>query len=174
MQDTNVIEVASKLADVIQLAHGRNGNELTFSNSAMVHWVNVYPELTTDHPGVLGAITSRSEAHAQRLSLTYAQLDGADRIEIDHLEAALAICRYASDSAAYLFGGSDLDPAALKIIEALASGPKTQTEVSGLFGRHLAKDRLKALLTDLMDQGRITLTTEATGGAPRRVWSLTS
>lgn len=172
MPEPKVEELASKLANFIVLAHNCEGNELMFSNLAMDHWVNVYPELTADHPGLLGALTSRSEAHAQRLALTYAQLDGVRQIELHHLEAALTLCRYASDSAAYLFDGSELDPAALKILEALASGPKTQTDISGLFDRHLPRGRLKALLTDLMDQGRIKLTKEKTGGAPRNVWTL--
>jgi len=128
--------------------------------------VNVYAELTQDHPGVLGAVTSRAEAHARRLALTYAQLDGADRIEIVHLEAALAFVRFAGDCAAYLFGGVELDPISQKILEALATGPKTQTEISGLFGRHLPKDQLNGVLSDLQERGRITLTLKKTSGAP--------
>jgi len=53
-------------------------------------------------------VTSRQEAHARRPALTYAQLDGTDRIEIEHLEAALAFCGL--DSAKYIFGEAELDP----------------------------------------------------------------
>ena len=101
-----------------------------------------------------------------RTALTYAQLDGADRIEIVHLEAALAFVRFAGDCAAYLFGGMELDPISQKILEALATGPKTQTEISGLFGRHLPKDQLNGVLSDLQERGRITLTLKKTSGAP--------
>src|SRR5262249_10608190 len=101
MPDDKVEEVAKNLAKVFKQSHeGRN--EIQMSNSAQDHWAQVYPELTRDYPGILGAVTSRLEAHARRLALTYAQLDGAVRIEIVHLEAALAFCRYAFDSAVYL------------------------------------------------------------------------
>jgi hypothetical protein len=175
MPNDEVTEIATELARVITLAHShgsKGGRELVMSNSAQDHWVNVYPELTQDHPGVLGAVTSRAEAHARRLALTYAQLDGADRIEIDHLEAALAFVRFAGDCAAYLFGGVELDPVAQRILEALSKGDKTQTEISGLFDRHLPKDQLASVLTDLQERGRITLRIEKTDGAPRKIWSL--
>src|SRR5262245_30922301 len=121
MPDDKVEEVAKNLAKVFKQSHeGRN--ELQMSDSAQDHWAQVYPELTRDYPGILGAVTSRLEAHARRLALTYAQLDGAVRIEIVHLEAALAFCRYAFDSAVYLFGETELDPIAQKIIEAVAAG----------------------------------------------------
>jgi hypothetical protein len=60
--------------------------------------------------------------------MTCAQFDGADRIELRHLEAALAFC-YCFDSARYLFGKTELDPVAQTILEALATGPKSQTEL---------------------------------------------
>jgi hypothetical protein len=103
--------------------------------------------------------------------MTYAQFDGAERIEIDHLEAALAFCRYAFDSAVYLFGETELDPIAQKILEALGAGPKTQNEIVDLLGRHQPKQRLAGVLTDLQEKGRITMTKEGgTGGRPRSVW----
>jgi hypothetical protein len=173
MPKEEVTEIATELARVISLAHSRNGKQLVMSNSAQDHWGKVYPELTQDHPGVLGAVISRAEAHARRLALTYAQLDGAERIEIDHLEAALAFVRFAGDCAAYLFGGVELDPIAQTILVALGDGPKTQTEIRDLFGRHQPADRLAQVLTDLQERGRITLTKEDnTGGRPRMIWSL--
>ena len=172
MLDADVERIAIELARVIVLAHSRSGTELMMSNSAQDHWANVYPELTRDYPGMLGAVTSRQEAHARRMALTYAQLDGADRIEIIHLEAALAFCRYAFDSARYLFGEAELDPVAQRIIEALPPGKQlSQTEISALFDRHLPKHRLNSALADLRERGRVRLTEEKTGGAPRKVWS---
>ena len=69
--------------------------------------------------------------------MTYAQFDGADRIELPHLEAGLAFWRYCFDSARYLFGKTELDPVAQAILKALATGPKSQTGIRDLFGRHL-------------------------------------
>jgi hypothetical protein len=172
--------VARELAHVIILAHQRGrddksgSHELVLSNSAQQHWANVYPELTRDHPGILGAVTSRQEAHARRLALTYAQLDGAERIEIVHLEAALAFCRYAFDSAVYLFGDTELDPIAQKVMEALAAGSKMQTELMGLFSRNMKAADLTAVLRHLQERGRITLAVEKSGerGRPAQIWSI--
>jgi hypothetical protein len=179
MPDEEVEKIATELARVITVAHQRGaakkgGYELILSNSAQDHWAKVYSELVRDHPGILGAVTSRQEAHARRLAMTYAQFDGAERIEIVHLEAALAFCRYAFDSAVYLFGETELDPIAQKILEALETGPKTQNEIVDLLGRHQPKQRLAGVLTDLQEKGRITMTKEGTGGRPRSVWRLVS
>lgn len=171
MPDDQVDEVAKELARVILKAHGQD-RELVMSNSAMHHWSLVYPELTADFPGVLGAVTSRQEAHTRRLALTYAQLDGADRIEIEHLEAAIALTRYCFDSASYLFGVVEIDPVAQAIIAALKTGSKSQSEIQRLSGGHIPASRLASALRDLQDRGRITLVVEQTKGRPRRVWSL--
>ncbi len=80
--------------------------------------------------------------------------------------------RYAEDSAAYLFGGAELDPVAQTIIQALGRGPQSQNAIRDLFGRHQPAARLTDVLRDLQERGRITLTEERTGGRPRRVWSL--
>ena len=170
MPEDKVNELATRLAAVIRQAHELK-RELVLSNSAMDHWGQVYPELTQERPGIFGAVTARAEAHVRRLAMTYAQLDGAERIEIAHMEAALAVWRYADDSAAYLFGAAKIDPVPLKILEAVRKGPKTQTEISNLFARHLNKEQLAAALGDLQERGLISLAVEETLGAPRKVWS---
>jgi hypothetical protein len=174
MPETDVDRIAQELAKVIHYAHSRTGADaqLVMSNAARDHWVNCYPELTQEHGGILGAVTSRAEAQALRLAITFALFEGAERIEQTHVEAALAFWRYAFDSANYIFGGAELDPVATIILSALKSGPKTQDEIVNLFGRHQPKARLENVLRDLQDRGRITLKTEPTGGRPRKVWRL--
>ena len=173
MADDDVARIAQELARVVVHAHANPG-PLRFSNSAADHWAAVYPELTRDYPGILGAVTARAEAQALRIALTYALLDGAERIELPHLEAGLAFWRYAHDFAAYLFDGAELDPVAQTILGALATGPKTQTELRDLFGRHLPAPRLNQVLGDLQERGRITLREEPTKGRPRSTWSMAS
>jgi hypothetical protein len=176
MADEDVKRIGAELARVVEYAHGRDRDSarLIMSNSAQTHYVDCYAELTQECPGILGAVTSRAAAQAQRLAMTYALLDGADRIEQQHVEAGLTFWRYCFDSARYIFKGAEIDPVAQTIIQALAIGPRTQTEISGLFDRHLPKERLATVLADLQERGRITLTIEKTAGAPRRIWRLTS
>jgi hypothetical protein len=166
-------EVAGKLAEVVKHVHN-NPQEMRLTNSAQALWAEVYPELSQDDAGLFGAATARAEAQTIRLALTFALIDGADWIEDRHLEAGLGMWRYAKDSAAYVFGGGEVDPAAQAILKALAEGPKTQTDISRLFAGNKTAQELAEVLGGLQEGGRVTLNKEVTGtrGAPRKVWSL--
>ena len=61
---------------------------------------------------LFGAATGRAEAHTIRLGLLYALLHGASEIELCHLEAALDLWRYSSESSRWVFGDSLGDPTA--------------------------------------------------------------
>jgi len=56
--------------------------------------------------GISRALSARHVAHAARLMLIYAVIDGADLIDLAHVEAAIAWCDYSRDSAAKVFGAS--------------------------------------------------------------------
>jgi hypothetical protein len=177
MPDDDVDRIAKNLAGVVEYAHQcaaeKRKPEVRFSNKAADLWANVYSEISRDYPGILGAVTSRAEAQTLRLALTFALFDGADFISEKHLEAAIAFWRYCFDSAKYLFGGVELDPVAQTILQALGSGPKSQSEIRDLFARHITAERLTQVLMDLQEKGRITyVEIGGTGGRPRRVWSL--
>ena len=145
-------EVAGELARVIRHVHDKP-QEMRLTNSAQALWAEVYPESSQDEVGLFGAATARAEAQAIRLALTFALIDGADWIEDRHLDAGLAMWRYAKDSAAYLFGGGDVDPVAQAILKALAEGPKTQTEINALFARNKTAQELAQVLGDLQEAG---------------------
>ncbi len=115
-------------------------------------WQQVYPTLTAGHPGLFGAVTSRAEAQALRLSLLYALFDGSQEIRVEHLKAALAVWNYAAASVRYIFGDLIGDPIADRILRELrAVRPQglTQTEItSDLFNRNVSALVLeRALLT---------------------------
>ena len=174
IDDQDLARLAAELARVAARAFESPG-ELRMTNSATDLWVHAYPELTMDRPGLFGAATARAEAQTLRLALTYALLDGADRLEDHHLEAGLAMWRYADDSAQYLFGGLDdidLDPVAQKIMDAIARGPKTQTDIADLFSRNLPGHKLQKVLMDLQERGRISAIKRRTTGRPQTVWQM--
>jgi hypothetical protein len=134
-------------------------------------WEAVYPLLTADRPGMFGAITARAEAHVLRLSLLYALLDGGESIRAPHLEAALAVWKYAEDSARFIFGDATGDPVADRVLSALrTNGPMAQNEVVDLFGRHVSAARLSAALETLVQAGKVRSNREDTGGRPRTMW----
>jgi hypothetical protein len=171
MGDGDVARLGQVLGEAIKAAHERATPCLP-SPDAATYWREIYDELTEDYQGVLGAATSRAESQTLRLALTYALLDQAEVIEMHHLRAAHAVWSFALDSARMVFGKTELDPVAQAIIEALKTGPKTQTEIYNLFGRHKASEHLAGVLASLQNRGRITLQTEKTAGRPRQVWVL--
>jgi hypothetical protein len=91
------------------LEHAQRAGELTLHSNAKEHWRNIYQEMSKrSMEGVTGALTARAEAHCIRLALIYALLDGANSIELDHLNAALALWEYAASSAAWALGSRSL------------------------------------------------------------------
>jgi hypothetical protein len=143
---------------------------LSLTPEAARAWVAVYPMLTVDHSGAFGAVTARAEAQSMRLALIYALLDGADRVDVLHLRAALAVWDFCQQSARYLFGDVETDPVANRILEALREGERTTTELRDLFRRHISADRLRQALSDLETAGRILKRVEQTSGRSVTYW----
>ena len=173
MPGDEVYDIATKLADAIQYNLGGNGS-ITISPETRKIWNSIYPELTKDYTGVFGVVTARAEAQAVRLMLIYALLDSADQVEPRHLESALAFLQFCTDSTRHIFGESEIDPHANKVLDALKDGPKSKTELHTLFSNHMSKIQLGQLLDELQGSGKVTLTKEPTGGRPIERWSLNS
>jgi hypothetical protein len=147
--------------------------ELTFDHDARARWIDVYGPLSRGEEGLLGAATRRAEAHVVRLAALYATLDCDEQIALPHLEAALALWRYAADSARWVFGDSLGDPTADEIW-ALAKDRHagvTRTEVRDLFSRNKKAREIDRALTALEDAGRLRRRTVADGrGRPAETW----
>jgi hypothetical protein len=163
-------------ADFALMAHalreavrqGREVGEMVRTPTARRLWADVYPALSEGRTGLLGAVTSRAEAQALRLSIVYALLDGATAIDVRHLEAGLALWAYASASARYVFGDSLGDPVADQIMAALRRSDRglTRTEISNLFDRHVSAGQMNRALGALMGTSMITMLKIETGGRP--------
>ena len=81
---------------------------------------------------MIGAMIARAAAQVVRLSLLYAILDLSDAIRVPHLEAALALWRYAEASVRWIFAAGTGNRHADRILAALiAAGPKglTKTQI---------------------------------------------
>jgi hypothetical protein len=145
---------------------------ITMTAGAREQWEAIYPDLSREHSGFAGSIINRAEAQTLRLALIYALMDGHNRIANKHLEAALALWRYAQESALYIFSGDSSDPLENKIVEALQQGPLTATKLSAVFNRNLPKERLQPLLQQMEAQQRISITKEKNSGRPKMIISL--
>lgn len=169
--DEDMLMIAAQVADAVTFARGVS--ELRRDEDARVLWYEVYGPLSDGKPGMLGAMTARAEAHVMRLACLYALLDMTDRISRGHLEAALAVWKYANDSARYIFGQATGDPIADQIMRALraTTAGLDRTRISGLFGRHESSERIETALALLERAGAARCVRDTdTGGRPREVW----
>jgi hypothetical protein len=139
-------------------------------------WHALYRGLTKGHPGMLGSLTSRGEAHVTRLALIHAVLERSSVITADHLSAAMALWEYSERSVRHIFGDALGDPVADDVLRALRQeGDEglTRTQIRDLFGRHKRSDRIDGALALLLKLGRARMTRRDTGGRPVEVWTAT-
>jgi hypothetical protein len=162
--------VAERISNAVRFA--RNVGEMQRDPDAAALWHEAYASLSEGRPGLLGCIVSRAEAQVLRLSCIYALLDQSNIIRVAHLRAALALWKYAEDSAAYLFGTSVGDPEADKILQALRRAPDglTRTELHELLSRHCSADALASSLANLRELGVVESRLILTAGRPAERW----
>lgn len=84
----------------------------------------------------MGAATARAEAYVLRLSMIYALMDGTAQIKKQHVEAAIAVWDYCSESARLIFGDrtghADVDRL-MDTLEAVGRTGLTRNEQTRLF-----------------------------------------
>jgi hypothetical protein len=170
LQESDTNALVARLRQVIDAA--RMVREITRDEDAKAIWRGVYPELSEGKPGLLGAMTSRAEAHVMRLSAIYALLDRSAVVKPDHLLAALAVWQFCDDSAKFIFGESLGDPLADEILRPLRMSETgmTKTEISNLFGRNKSSAQLTRALHMLIQQGLVHCDKQETEGRTAEVW----
>lgn len=146
---------------------------VTLDAEARQAWIAVYGPLSEGKPGLLGAVVARAEAHALRIAALYALLDCSSVIRPEHLHAALALWRYAEESALYIFGARLGDPVGDRILAALkeAGGEGlTRTEISNALSRNYGAKEIDEALARLAGAGLALQERIATGGRPVERW----
>jgi hypothetical protein len=129
-------------------AIARTRKEMRRAAAADALWRTIYPELSSDRPGMVGELLARAEAHVLRLSLIYALADGAGTIDVPHLESALAVWDGVEESVRSIFarrtGNSDAD----RIVEAIAPGERmSRSQIrEAVFSKHISASRLDAAM----------------------------
>jgi Protein of unknown function (DUF3987) len=182
LTDSQIFHLGEQFKSVIDRAKPVGRMEMT--GAARSKWAAVYPALSAAKPGLLGAVIARAEAQTVRLALIYALLDGAGKIDLPHLEAALAVWEYCESSAVHSAwnsarccrGGDAIgDPVADEILRALQNAPEgmTRTAINDLFGRHQPSNRIGAALQLLATKGRARPETRQTSGRPSEIWFAT-
>jgi len=155
------------------VAFARTVTDLKREEAARCLWREVYPALSEGSPGLFGAVTSRAEAQVTRLSCIYALLDCSATVRVQHLRAALALWKYAEDSARYIFGNASGDAVTEKIYSELSAvaGGLSRTELNARLGHHVRSGDITSSLAALQRENRATMSQERTGGRNVERWS---
>lgn len=171
--DWSKVDVAPMVNDLRGVARfGRDAGKIVWGATPDELWRRVYDRMAEGQPGLFGAMTSRSEAQVVRLAMVYALMDMSRTIELEHLQAALAVWHYCESSVRYVFGDATGDDVADKIEDALVGSATglTRTEISGLFDRNQSAARITSALELLKRFGRARWESVETGGRPSILW----
>ena len=166
-------DLARQLA--ASLRHAQTAGRLCLDNDARQLWHDAYRQLAQPHPGIVGQLTARAEAHTIRLALIYALADGQRQIGPQHLTAALALNDYAARSAAWALTRATGDPLAEQIHAALLNNPTglTRSQINDTLKHNQPAGQLDHALNTLHTAGRATVTQIPTGGRPAQLWTAT-
>lgn len=144
-------------------AHGEI--EIPFNEEARTAWHRVYPELSRDRHGVVGAAVSRAEAQVRRIALLYAALDMSVEVRMEHLSAGLAVWEFCEASAQYVFRHTLDHPLAEKLKQIIIGRDGiTKTDIHEALGRHESAKEVDSALHCLLERGIVS---EEEGPTPR-------
>jgi hypothetical protein len=153
------MDVAARFQTVLDRA--ADVRRMTRTEAAGVLWAREYisrhsRKLPPGSP--VEAMFARWHAHAARLSVVYALLDGSPVIDVPHLEAALAAWDYVEASVLALFNNPDSDHDLGRVMEYINEQPGvgvTRTQISKeVFQRNRSKKELDELFRKLLATGR--------------------
>ena len=107
-----------------------------------------------------------------RLACLYALLDTSDIVRTVHLDAALAVWKYADASVHYIFGDALGRPLADRLLGILRGRPRglTRTDIRNVLNRHGKRSEIDAALKFLEKLGLARMESTETDGRPAEVW----
>ncbi len=163
LPDIELQRLKCKIQDVVNFA--KNVNTITWDEETKPLWKETYPELSAGLPGLVGAMTSRSESYVTRIAGIYALLDKSILIKPQHLLAALAIWDYAENSARYIFQTKSFTPIMKRILEALTDNKQgmTRTAINNALSRNYSSEDIKQALVTLLSLGLLRKTESSSG-----------
>jgi hypothetical protein len=146
----------------------------TRTGEATEWWRDQYPALRLmEHVSDrVRPIVSRTTDHVQRIALIYTAAEGAERVDVRHLEAGLAWANHSVETVVATMGGLVSSEVAGKILTSLRSHPATpatRTELHGVLSRNYTATQIDSALYELAANGLVYSWTgeAASGGGPR-------
>jgi len=165
--------IARGLTRAVEWAQGQSEILFRRDPAAAQLWNDHYATLSQARSGLHGAATGRAEAQVLRISALYAALDCTSIIQLPHLQAALALWDYCSESAVSLFGACVGDSVADRILEALlaAENGLTRKQIRDLFHGHVSSGSIDLALEKLSSLGVAASRFISGRGRPTILWS---
>jgi hypothetical protein len=167
--------VCTKLRAAVDTA--RRINYVKWSPAAEDRWVEVYPGLAvpSDATSVVRALVERGAPYVHRLAMLYAVLDGTGEVQLSHLDAALALWRYAEGTWRLVYADSTpLTPLAtrlLKAIEAAGAAGSSRTSLREAAGSNdIPAGLITQELNGLAAAGLVHREQVRTPGRSKEVW----
>lgn len=171
------VHVKQKMAEHIQSAIelAQKGKKYTLTDDAKQLWGNCYPDLSESRDGIAGVITARAAPYVLRLALVYCLFRKGVSISVEDIEAALALWKYADQSANLIFDGTTVpDRKKQEILKCIGGESKTTTEIrKEAFSNHIHSDELQELLEELISTEMIECEITPTAGAPKTTYRKT-
>lgn len=167
-------QLVADFAEVVSAARDwtREGHRMRWAPTARERWAEAYASLGSNRDDLFSAVTARGAPQVLRMTELYATLDGEDQLQLQHLEAALAVWQYVERTCRWIWGDALGDPLADEIMAALRRvGPMTRTEIYDFFKRNERKARIEQALGRLLVAGLARCTKGQTGGRPAEMWT---
>src|SRR5262245_48610654 len=151
------------------LRHARGVDFLPRTAGAERLWCELYPALSTERPGLSGALLARGPAHVMRLAALFALLGQARAVDVSHLTAAAAWWDYVTESVGIVFADRTGNPVADRIkAEMLPGTTLSLTEMrEQVFSKHVAAGALHDGLDLLRRLGEVEIGNQRTNGRDR-------
>ena len=170
MDKSPLLKFADRFNDAIKVA--QEAGEIKLSEEAEDYWRKIYPEVSQEHPGMIGVILNRAETHILRIALVYALLDKSHTIETKHLEVARAFWDFAEQSTKYIFGNSEINSTQNKILKVLKQGTHSTKDLYNAFNKHISQKELNNSLSKLIHEGKVVQDSKSTQGRPIKIYYL--
>jgi hypothetical protein len=168
--------IPEKITPIINaIQFGQSIQEIQRTAAAEKRWEELYHEFDDVPTGRLGSFFVRAAPQVLRMAAIFALADQRALIDVEHLEAALAIWNHSGRSLRFMFP-DDSDPAADKLMAALRNagdGGLTKREITNdVFNKHRSAEELDELLGKLLAYRLITQTTVKGKGRPSQRYSV--
>lgn len=159
-------EPASRLGTA--LSEGMAQRRYRLSPAAFKRWTEIYKTAPKSQ-----MVAARREPQLLRLALIYAVLDGADKVDVCHLEAALSFWDYVVESLSWIFpaqaheGWPPRAAEILRIVRGAGESGLSLEELGRRFSGHLGVGVRDTAVEFLAESGEVTRFKVQTPGRPK-------